>query len=141
MAFDDINVVILSGRLTRDPEVKYTPSGRPVVRFGIAVNRSFVDSNNERQERTSFVNIVVWGAQAENCGKFLSKGSPVMVEGRLEIRKYTAQTGEDKRVTEVVARKVTFLPTGKIKQDDNMIDEEEELIEKFAGPIDENPPF
>ncbi len=141
MAFDDINVVILSGRLTRDPEVKYTPGGRAVARFGIAVNRSFVDSNNERQERTSFVNIVVWGSQAENCGRFLSKGSPVMVEGRLEIRKYTAQTGEDKRVTEVVARKVTFLPTGKVKQDDSIMDDEEELIEKFAGPMDENPPF
>jgi len=141
LAFDDINVVILSGRLTRDPEVKYTPGGRAVARFGIAVNRSFVDSNNERQERTSFVNIVVWGSQAENCGRFLSKGSPVMVEGRLEIRKYTAQTGEDKRVTEVVARKVTFLPTGKVKQDDSIMDDEEELIEKFAGPMDENPPF
>ncbi|HOB34766.1 MAG: single-stranded DNA-binding protein [Firmicutes bacterium] len=101
-----LNRVILIGRLTRDPELKYIPSGTPVATFTLAVNRPFTNKMGERE--ADFVPIVVWRKQAENCANYLSKGSLVAVDGRLQVRSYE-QDGQRRYVTEVVAEDVRFL--------------------------------
>ena len=78
------NKVILMGNLTRDPELRYTPGGSPVCSFGLAVNRRY-RQNDEWKEEVCFVDITVWGKQAENCNEYLSKGRPIMLEGRNRV--------------------------------------------------------
>lgn len=101
-----LNRVILIGRLTRDPELKYIPSGTPVASFTIAVDRNF--SNKQGERETDFVPIVVWRKPAENCANYLGKGSLVAVDGRLQVRSYE-QDGQRRYITEVVAEDVRFL--------------------------------
>lgn len=101
-----LNRAILIGRLTRDPELKYLPSGAPVANFTIAVDRSFTNKQGERE--TEFVPIVVWQKAAENCVKYIGKGSLVAVDGRLQVRSYD-QDGQRRYITEVVAEDVRFL--------------------------------
>jgi len=103
------NKVILMGRLTGDPELKYTPNGTARTKFRIAVNRTYKDSAGQLQEEVDFVPIVTWGSQAENCNQYLSKGRPVLVDGRLSIREFKGDDGENVRWTEVVANTVQFL--------------------------------
>ncbi|MFO8033632.1 MAG: single-stranded DNA-binding protein [Candidatus Bipolaricaulota bacterium] len=106
----DINRVVLTGRLAADPELRYTQAGQAVTNFRIAVNRRWL--NNETgawEEFATFVPIVVWGKQAENCSAYLQKGRRVAVEGRLRIRSFETQDGDRRRVTEVVAGEVHFL--------------------------------
>ena len=95
------NKVFLIGNLTRDPELRYTPSGVPVVRFAIAVNRPKSKSNPEKAE-VDFINITAWRRLAEICGEFLKKGRPVSIEGRLQVRTYE-KDGEKRTISEVVA--------------------------------------
>ncbi|MGD7007600.1 single-stranded DNA-binding protein [Metabacillus sp. 84] len=102
-----INRVVLVGRLTKDPELKYTPSGQAVATFTLAVNRTFTNQQGERE--ADFLNIVVWRKQAENAANFLNKGSLAGVEGRLQSRSYEDQSGKRIFVTEVVADSVQFL--------------------------------
>ncbi len=103
-----LNRIVLIGRLTKDPELKYTPAkGTAVATFTLAVNRRF--SQQGQQREADFVPIVVWQAQAENCAKFLGKGSLVAVEGRLQIRSYEDREGQRRTATEVVADSVQFL--------------------------------
>ncbi len=104
-----LNKVILIGNLTADPELRYTPSGTARVRFSIAVNRQYKDASGQLQEETTFVPIVAWGTQAENCANYLSKGRSVAVEGRLRIDTFENADGERKKVVEVVAQSVQFL--------------------------------
>jgi single-strand DNA-binding protein len=104
-----LNKVILIGNLTRDPELKYTPSGTARTRFAVAINRQYKDSAGQMKEEVTFVPIVVWGAQAENCANYLTKGRSVAVEGRLRIDSFENQEGEKKQVVEVVAQSVQFL--------------------------------
>lgn len=105
-----LNRIILIGNLTADPELKYTPSGTALTKFSIAVNRKYKDNKSgQLQEDVTFVPITVWGAQAENCSNFLTKGSPVAVEGRLRISTYETEAGEKRKSTEVVASNVQFL--------------------------------
>lgn len=101
-----LNRCILIGRLTRDPELKYIPSGTPVVNFTLAVERPFTNKQGERE--TDFVPIVVWRKQAENCANYLGKGSLVAVDGRLQVRTYE-QDGQRRYITEVIAEDVRFL--------------------------------
>ncbi len=101
-----LNKVILIGRLTRDPELRYTASGIPVGRFTLAVDRSFTNQQGERE--TDFIDIVVWRKLAEVCANNLGKGRLVAVEGRLQIRSYETQDGQKRRVAEVVADNVRF---------------------------------
>ena len=98
-----LNRIILIGRLTRDPELKYTPQGTAVATFTLAVNRKF------NKDETDFIDIVVWRGQAENVAQFLNKGRLAAVEGRLQIRSYETQDGQKRRVAEVVADDVRFL--------------------------------
>ncbi|WP_027408128.1 single-stranded DNA-binding protein [Anoxybacteroides tepidamans] len=110
-----INRVILVGRLTRDPELRYTPSGVAVATFTLAVNRPFTNQQGERE--ADFINCVVWRRPAENVANFLKKGSLAGVDGRLQTRSYEGQDGKRVYVTEVVADSVQFLePKGGTEQ-------------------------
>lgn len=103
-----LNSVILIGRLTKDPELKYTQSGKAVATFTLAVNRGYANAQGERE--ADFIPIVVWQKQAENCANYIGKGSLVAVEGRIQVRTYDAKDGSGRRwVTEVVADNVRFL--------------------------------
>lgn len=102
-----LNRVILIGRLTRDPELRYTPSGVAVSQFTLAVDRPFTNQQGNRE--ADFINIVVWRKQAENCATYLRKGRLVAVEGRIQTRNYENNEGRRVYVTEVVADNVRFL--------------------------------
>ncbi|KZZ85444.1 MULTISPECIES: single-stranded DNA-binding protein [Bacillaceae] len=102
-----INRVVLVGRLTKDPELRYTPAGAAVATFTLAVNRTFTNQQGEKE--ADFLNCVVWRRQAENVANFLKKGNLAGVEGRLQSRSYEDQTGRRVYVTEVVADSVQFL--------------------------------
>ena len=99
----NVNKVILVGRLTRDPEVRTTPTGQSVTSVSIATNSSWKDKSGQKQERTEFHNIVIWGRLAEIAGQYLTKGQEAYFEGRLQTRKYTGKDGIERRVTEIVA--------------------------------------
>ena len=103
------NKVLLMGNLTRDPELRYTPSGSPVCKLGLAVNRRYTQ-NNELKEEVCFVNITVWGKQAENCSEYLSKGRAIFVEGRLQQDRWETEDGKKRSKLEVVAENIKFLP-------------------------------
>lgn len=102
-----MNRVVLVGRLTKDPELRYTPNGVPVATFTLAVNRAF--SNQQGEREADFINCVVWRRPAENVANFLKKGSLAGVDGRIQTRNYEGQDGKRVYVTEVVAESVQFL--------------------------------
>lgn len=102
-----MNRIILLGRLVRDPEVRYTPNGRVVCQFTLAVDRPF--ANQEGQREADFIPVVIWGKQAETCGNSLTKGQRALVEGRLQIRNYDAKDGTKRYVTEVIADRFEFI--------------------------------
>ena len=104
-----LNKVLLIGNLTRDPEVRYTPSGAAVCEFGMAMNRTYT-SNNEKKEEVCYVDINVWGRQAEACNKYLQKGSSLFVEGRLHLDQWNdKETGKSRSRLRVVAERTQFL--------------------------------
>src|SRR5437899_6090525 len=107
-----VNKAILVGNLGRDPEVRFTPSGRAVAKFSIATTERWNDQDGNRQERTEWHNIVVWGKQAETCGQYLSKGRQVYVEGSIRSRQYDDKDGNKRYITEIIARDVRFLGGG-----------------------------
>ena len=102
-----MNKVFLIGRLTRDPELRYTGNNTAVATFSLAVNRNFQNQSGERE--ADFINIVVWRKQAENVKNFLSQGSQVAIDGRIQTRSYDDNNGQKRYVTEVVADNVEFL--------------------------------
>lgn len=104
-----MNKVYLIGNLTRDPELSVTSSGVSFCRFSIAVNRTFVNADGNRD--ADFFNITVWRTQAENCGKFLKKGSKIAIVGSLQNRTYEDKEGVKRTVTDIVASEVEFLST------------------------------
>lgn len=105
-----LNKVIIAGNLPRDPDVRYTVNKRAWARFSVAVNYRYRDQSGEFKDGVDYVPVAVWGNQAEACGKYLKKGSPVLIEGRISTRNYDAKDGSGKRyVTEVNAEKVIFL--------------------------------
>jgi single-strand DNA-binding protein len=104
-----VNRVFLIGRLGRDPEVRYTPSGSAVASFSMATNERWTDSEGQRQERTEWHNIVVWRKLAEICGKYLKKGGLVYIEGRLQTREWDDRDGNKRRTTEVIASNMQML--------------------------------
>lgn len=107
-----LNKVFLMGNLTRDPELRYIPSGTAVATFTVAINRVYTNQTGEKKEEVSFIRIVVWGRRAEVCGEYLSKGSPVFVEGRLQSRSWESQDGQKRSTIEVIADNVQFLRGG-----------------------------
>lgn len=105
----DLNRVILAGNLTRDPELRYTPSAIAVTDLGLAVSDVYRNREGEQVEQTCFVDIVVWGRQAEACGEYLKKGSPALVEGRLQFDQWESAQGEKRSKLRVRAERVQFL--------------------------------
>jgi single-strand DNA-binding protein len=104
-----LNKVMIIGNLGRDPEMRYTPSGKAVTSFSVAVSRSWLKGEGERTETTDWFNVVAWGRLAEICSQYLTKGSMVYVEGRLETRSWEAENGQKHYRTEVVASDVNIL--------------------------------
>lgn len=102
MASRSINRVILLGNLTRDPELKYTPAGTAVCTFGIATNRAWTTADGQTKEETQYHRIVAWQKLAELCGKLLTKGRKVYIEGRITYREYTDKNSQQRQVTEIV---------------------------------------
>jgi len=103
-----LNRVLLIGNLTKDPELRYTPSGTPVANLRLAVNSMFKDQTGQRKEETCFVTVVVWSRQAEICNQYLKKGRSVFIEGRLVFRSWEAE-GKTRSTMEVRADRVQFL--------------------------------
>lgn len=141
-----MNKVVLIGRLTRDPDLRYPSTNVPVANFTIAVNRPFENQNGERV--ADFINIIVWRKQAENVKKYIGKGSLVAVEGRIQTRNYEGQDGKRVYVTEVVADSVQFLESKSQSQNrgasfgmDSQMDTPEENIPLPTTNIEEEDPF
>ena len=105
----NINRVVLVGNLTRDPELRQTPSGTSVCGLRIAVNTRRKDSSGQWTEKPNYFDITVWGQQGENCAQYLAKGRPVAIDGRLEWREWDAQDGSKRQAVEVIADTVQFL--------------------------------
>jgi single-strand DNA-binding protein len=104
-----VNKVILVGNLGKDPELRYTQSGVPFCSFSLATTDNWTDQSGQRQEKTEWHRITVWKKQAENCAKYLRKGSSAYVEGRLQTRSWDDQSGQKRYSTEIVADNVKFL--------------------------------
>ena len=128
-----MNRVQILGRLTKDPEIRYTPSSKVVCSFTLAVDRPFL--NQEGKREADFIPVVVWGKAAELCGNSLAKGHRILVEGRLQIRSYDGKDGNRHWVTEVIANSVEFIERKSDAKNANMTNIGKEV------PFDENVPF
>lgn len=104
-----LNKVQLIGRIGRDPEMRYTPSGQPVASFSVATDESYTNKEGQKVEKTEWHRIVIWGKQAEFVGNYLGKGRLIYIEGKIETRKWTDKDGVEKYTTEIKAEKVTAL--------------------------------
>ena len=104
----NVNKVILVGRLTRDPDMRTTPGGQSVATLSMATNNFWTDKSGNKQEKTEFHTVVLWGRLAEIAGQYLTKGQECFVEGRMQTREYTAKDGTQKRITEVVGENMQF---------------------------------
>lgn len=113
MASRSINKVVLLGNLTRDPELKYTPAGTAVCTFGVATNRSWTTADGQTKEEAQYHRIVSWQKLAELCGKLLSKGRKIYLEGRITYREYTDKTGQERHITEIVLDDFIVFSDGK----------------------------
>jgi single-strand DNA-binding protein len=107
-----LNKVFLLGNLGKDPELRFTPGGKAVAKFPVATSESWVDGTGNRQERTEWHSVVVWGKQGENCGQYLAKGRQVFVEGSIRSHSYDDKNGVKRYVTEIIALRVQFLGGG-----------------------------
>jgi single-strand DNA-binding protein len=104
-----VNKVLLIGRLGQNPEIRFTPSGAAVANFSLATNESWNDKSGQKQERTEWHRVVVWGKLAQLCGEYLSKGRQAYIEGRLQTRQWQDKEGQTKYTTEVIANNIQFL--------------------------------
>ncbi len=128
------NKVILLGNLTRDPEVRYTPNGAAVASFAIAVNRKY-KQGEETKEEVSYIDIVVFGKQAESCGQYINKGDSVLIDGRLQQRRWDDKdTGQKRSKVEVVAERVNFMPK---RSRTGQAGGQSEPPQPEGGPVDE----
>lgn len=134
-----MNKVLLVGNLTKDPELTTTTNGISVCRFSIAVSRRYVGASGERE--TDFINIVVWRGQAENCHKYLKKGSKCGIVGTLQTRSYDAQDGSKRYVTEVVADEVEFISTNRNQDGTSREDAPVEDVAELKPIDDDSLPF
>lgn len=125
-----LNRIVIIGRLTRDPEMRQTPSGTAVCTFTLAVDRSFKSANGERE--TDFIPVVAWRQLGENCAQYLAKGKLAAVDGRLQLRRYEDKDGSKRTAAEVVADNVRFLSP---KSEPSVNDSEVDL----APPLDDIP--
>jgi len=136
MAGSGVNKVILVGNLGKDPEVRYTPSGQAVANFTIATNENWTDKQGQKQERTEWHRIVVWGKTAELCGEYLSKGRQVYIEGRLQTRTWDGPDGQKRSRVEVLAQQMVMLDSrGQAEHD-----EDDHDWNAMASPASESAP-
>jgi single-strand DNA-binding protein len=136
-----LNRVQLIGNLTRDPELRYTPSGTAVCTFGLATNRAWTTDGGEKHEEAEFHRIVAWNKLAELCSQFLTKGRKVFVEGRLSTRSWNAQDGTQKSVTEIVISDMILLDSRRTEGESHAEDiEEKHLEEEVSSSTDEEKP-
>lgn len=137
MAQASFNKVFLIGNLTRDPELRYIPSGQAVTSFTVATNRTYMSPSGEKKEDASFIRVVTWGRSAEVCNEYLKKGSQVFVEGRLQSRSWQAQDGSKRSTLEVIAARVQFLgsPRGG-RADAAQVEGPEAIVDDGFAPKD-----
>jgi len=124
-----LNKVMIIGRLGRDPEMRYTPSGRPVTTFSLATSRTWNTSDGERRTETEWFNVVAWGSLAEICKQYLNKGQQVYIEGRLQTRHWEDSEGTKHSSTEIVANEMIIL--GDRRETNNSIDLEADTEDEF----------
>ena len=131
---------MIIGHLGRDPEMRYTPSGRPVTTFSVATSRSWKSADGEQHSETEWFNVVAWGSLAEICKQYLSKGRQVYIEGRLQTRRWEDDDGNKRTTTEIVAKEMVML--GEHRRDKEK-DSEEDLPDSFSDEenIEDEFPF
>lgn len=132
-----LNRIEIMGNLGTDPEMRYTPTGRPVTHFRVAVNRRWRDAEGRPQEKAEWFRVVVWGRRAEVANQYLQKGSPVYVTGRLQTRSFEGNDGQTRYITELVARDFILLPRGNGPHDEaeEEVEEAEEAEDLAEIPL------
>jgi single-strand DNA-binding protein len=136
-----LNKVMIIGHLGREPEMRYTPSGRPVTTFSIATSRSWNTSDGERKTHTEWFNVVAWGSLAEICNQYLNKGQQVYIEGRFQTRRWDDENGNRRTAVEVVAKEMIMLGdrkknrSDKSNSDDQLENDSDDI---FSGEDDFN---
>lgn len=137
MASRSLNRVILIGNLTRDPELKYTPAGTAVCNFGIATNRSWTTADGSTKDEVQYHRIVAWQKLAELCGKLLTKGRKVYLEGRLTYRSFTGKDGQQKSITEIVLDDFIVFSDGKKLTEETKVEKpvEEKITEEKTEEV------
>ncbi len=145
MAARSLNKVELIGNLTRDPELRYTPSGTAVCTFGVATNREWTDSSGQHNEEAEFHNIVAWAKLAEICDQILHKGRKVYLEGRISTREWEGKDGQDRKTVEIVIDEMIAFGKGQYGDNDESEDEEDgmdldtsDLVEEEAQGEEKN---
>ena len=138
-----VNSVIISGRLTRDVELRYTQSGTPVAKVSIAFDRSYKDASGEWQQEASFMDVTVWSKRGEQCAEYLKKGSPVLIEGYLKTQTYTDKNNQNRKFVEIVAHRINFLEKSEIVAQASEEQTEKKINEKApaATTTDDEVPF
>jgi single-strand DNA-binding protein len=136
-----LNKVQIIGHLGRDPEMRYTPSGRPVTTFSVATTRSWSTASGERREETEWFNIVAWGGLAEVCNDYLVKGQQVYIEGRLQTRRWEDEDGNKRSSVEIVAREMIMLGERKKRQDSSGAEKGDPTDSDFAFTDEEEDEF
>ncbi len=131
-----LNKVMIIGNLGRDPEMRHTPSGRPVTNFSVAASRNWTTQNGEKRSETEWFNVVAWGRLAETCHNYLAKGSRVYIEGRLQTRRWEDSNGNKQSTTEIVANEMLMLDSRRRDRSDAQ-DQEEPVVDE--PPEDEFP--
>jgi len=134
-----VNKVILVGNLGKDPELRYTPSGTAVCTFSLATTDRFKNKQGEQQDRTEWHNIVVWAGLAEICGKYLTKGKQVYIEGRIQNRSYDDRDGNKRYITEIVANEMQML--SKAGEQGNSTGGRPPMPSEEYEPASQQPPF
>lgn len=131
-----LNKVMIIGHLGRDPEMRYTPSGRPVTTFTVAVSRSWNTADGERRNETEWFNIVSWGNLAEICKQYLTKGQQVYIEGRLQTRRWEDKEGQKRTNVEVVANEMMML--GDRRNQNKKSDTSDQVDNQTESTLDED---
>jgi len=136
-----VNKVILVGNLGRDPELRYTPSGTAVANFSLATNEAWTDKSGQKQERTEWHRVVVWGKQAEIAGEYLQKGKQVYIEGSLQTREWNDRDGNKRQTTEVKALRVIMLGRADGRVGAAVSSEPVDEMDGSPAPSDDDIPF
>lgn len=140
LKFPHVNTIIISGRLTRDVDLRYTPTGTPVANMSIAFDRNY-QKNGEWVQDTSFMDVTVWSNLGERCATELHKGSPILIEGYLQTRTYTDRNNNNRKVAEIVARRVNFLEKSDSYQNQPKEQKKEQTEDLKADVTDDDVPF